>query len=307
MALADRGVGTDQATNGRLAFPGTGSALGQRRERPELDVRRYAEQVLPALEAAPSAHTVPLTMLHRLRTVGGWNDEPVTLCWSEEGGIALMVPPSELYVAVLPSGSGPRLAAVLACRTVPGINADETALAELLPSFGGAASTIMRSRLYALDQLRHPSVAGSGRPATDDDLEPVLHWWRIFAAEAVPHQAALDPRPQIEQMIAGGRARLWESTREATRHTSGPVALAGRSPVLAGASRVGPVMTPEQHRRQGYGAAVTAACADAALADGAEHVVLFTDLGNPTSNAIYQRIGFRAVSDRLTVRLDRAD
>ncbi len=38
-----------------------------------------------------------------------------------------------------------------------------------------------------------------------------------------------------------------------------------------------------------------------AIARG-EQVVLFTNLANPTSNAIYQRIGFRPVGDHRVVR-----
>jgi predicted GNAT family acetyltransferase len=56
--------------------------------------------------------------------------------------------------------------------------------------------------------------------------------------------------------------------------------------------------TPPQHRRRGYGAAVTTACTHDALCGGAQHVVLFTDLANPTSNTLYQRLGYRPVSDR---------
>ena len=76
------------------------------------------------------------------------------------------------------------------------------------------------------------------------------------------------------------------------------VSLAGRNPTLAGVARLGPVYTPPQHRRRGYGTAITAACTRDALRGGAHHVVLFTDLANPTSNALYQRLGYRPVSDR---------
>jgi predicted GNAT family acetyltransferase len=50
---------------------------------------------------------------------------------------------------------------------------------------------------------------------------------------------------------------------------------------------------------------VTAAVTRAALDAGAEHVVLFTDLANPTSNGVYQRLGYRPVSDRLMVGFSR--
>jgi predicted GNAT family acetyltransferase len=62
------------------------------------------------------------------------------------------------------------------------------------------------------------------------------------------------------------------------------------------------VYTPPQHRRCGYGAAVTAACTRDALRHGAEQVVLFTDLTNPTSNALYQRLGYQPVRDRTIMK-----
>jgi RimJ/RimL family protein N-acetyltransferase len=41
------------------------------------------------------------------------------------------------------------------------------------------------------------------------------------------------------------------------------------------------------------------AVSQAALDAGARDVVLFTDLANATSNALYQRIGYRPVADRV--------
>jgi predicted GNAT family acetyltransferase len=73
--------------------------------------------------------------------------------------------------------------------------------------------------------------------------------------------------------------------------------VAGFSNAVGGVSRVGPVYTPPGRRRKGYGAAVTAEATAAAINAGARHVVLYTDLANPTSNAIYQTIGYRADHD----------
>jgi predicted GNAT family acetyltransferase len=78
--------------------------------------------------------------------------------------------------------------------------------------------------------------------------------------------------------------------------------MACRHRTAAGVARVGPVFTPPEHRRHGYGAAVTAACTRDALERDADDVVLFTDLDNPTSNAIYQRLGYLPVSDHAVVR-----
>ena len=70
----------------------------------------------------------------------------------------------------------------------------------------------------------------------------------------------------------------------------------------ADVSRIGPVFTPQDRRGHGYGSAVTAAAADLAHRSGTPEIVLFADLANPVSNAIYQRIGFEPVVD--SVRID---
>jgi predicted GNAT family acetyltransferase len=65
--------------------------------------------------------------------------------------------------------------------------------------------------------------------------------------------------------------------------------------------RVGPVYTPPAQRGHGYAAGVTVAVSQAALDTGATDVLLYTDLANRTSNALYQRLGYRPVEDRLAL------
>jgi predicted GNAT family acetyltransferase len=50
-------------------------------------------------------------------------------------------------------------------------------------------------------------------------------------------------------------------------------------------------------RRRGYATALTAELSRSLLAGGRRFCFLFTDLANPTSNAIYMRIGYRPVTD----------
>jgi predicted GNAT family acetyltransferase len=74
--------------------------------------------------------------------------------------------------------------------------------------------------------------------------------------------------------------------------------------MVAGMVRIAPVYTPPQHRFQGYGAAVTAAVSQAAVDAGAKDVVVFTDLANPGSNAIHQRIGYQPLDDYLVISFE---
>jgi predicted GNAT family acetyltransferase len=72
--------------------------------------------------------------------------------------------------------------------------------------------------------------------------------------------------------------------------------MAGHAPLVdtpAGpVGRVGPVYTPPDLRRQGYGAAATAAVV-ASLEPRCALVMLYADAANPTSNGVYERLGFR--------------
>jgi predicted GNAT family acetyltransferase len=77
--------------------------------------------------------------------------------------------------------------------------------------------------------------------------------------------------------------------------------MAGASRLEAGMIRVMAVYTPPGLRGRGYAGAVTTSVSQAALDAGAADVVLFTDLANPTSNALYQRLGYRPIEDRTVV------
>ena len=67
--------------------------------------------------------------------------------------------------------------------------------------------------------------------------------------------------------------------------------------------RVGPVYTPPAERRRGYAGALVAALSQQLLDTGREFCFLFTDQANPTSNHIYQQIGYAPVCDVAQYRL----
>lgn len=76
-----------------------------------------------------------------------------------------------------------------------------------------------------------------------------------------------------------------------------PVAMAGVSGRTPSGARVGAVYTPPDRRRRGYASALVATLSQAQLDAGARFCFLFTDLANPTSNKIYQDIGYEPVCD----------
>ncbi|HSS37114.1 MAG TPA: GNAT family N-acetyltransferase, partial [Patescibacteria group bacterium] len=62
-------------------------------------------------------------------------------------------------------------------------------------------------------------------------------------------------------------------------------------------ARVGPVYTPPARRGRGYASACVAGASQAGLDSGLRFLFLFTDLANPTSNHIYETIGYEPIRD----------
>jgi hypothetical protein len=269
------------------------------------DPERYAETVLPLLTQQPASNTIALTMLDTLRAGGELGAGRPLLAWYDQHGAVTgsvsMNPPYGLLLTQLPDGSEAELVAGLRRDQVviPDLHGRPADVDRFVAQWQPTATELLfRQRLYRLAELRPPTLppAGSGRPAGPDDLDLVLDWMTAFVAE-VRHGAFRPQRPIYQRRIELGLIWLWLD------QAGEPVSLAGRNVLIAGMSRVGPVYTPPAARRQGYAAGATHACSRDALDRGADQVVLFTDLANPTSNGIYQQLGYQPVEDRVLLRL----
>ncbi|MCE6993203.1 GNAT family N-acetyltransferase [Saccharothrix sp. S26] len=254
--------------------------------------------------ADPVVHTVPIAAIDRRLNHADPDDEPPLLVSVTHDGVlvaaALRTPPWPLTL----SGVAPEWAEVVAEALagdveLPGANGPRESVEAFVVAWaartGCSAREHMAQRLYELGDLVTPDVPGSARLATPDDLDLLSRWRTDFADEAGVHadeeNSVERSRHMLEVGMAAGQGHVIWCQGDT------PVAWAGVGAPVSGMSRIGPVYTPPEHRRHGYGAAVTAACASWAREKGAEHIVLYTDLANPTSNSIYQRIGFQPVVD----------
>jgi RimJ/RimL family protein N-acetyltransferase len=257
------------------------------------------------LRSRPALHTVPLTVVDALRRRGLhlYGEQAPMFGWLRgEGGevraTLLHTPPFQVHVTPLGAEEADALAARLAGlgHRVPGVSAErDTAeiFAAAWQRHTGAAGEIrQRQRLYRLGDLTvpEPRPEGRARVAGPADRELLVRWYGEFM-EAVALGARQDAGEWADARIAYGGVTLWE-TPDGT-----PVAMAGVTPESAGQARVAPVYTPAHLRGRGYAGAATAEVSRAALAAGVREVLLFTDLANPTSNGLYQRIGYRGVAD----------
>jgi GNAT superfamily N-acetyltransferase len=250
--------------------------------------------------ADPIRNTLLLTALDNLRVRGEHafgDDDPVFGWWeapdSAVAGVLVRTPPWPLIVSAVPPEAIESLVDIvlsMGCYNAERGLAD--ALAGHIRARTGTSPDLGRqTRLYRLDGLTppDPAPAGQARVAVPSDRELLISWYLAFGDEIGEDRAAA--AEGIDDRLSYGGMLLWEDGGTA-------VCMAGRSRPQAGMVRVGPVYTPPDLRRRGYAAALTAEISRQSLELVAE-VLLFTDLANPTSNAIYQRIGYRPIEDRV--------
>jgi predicted GNAT family acetyltransferase len=279
-----------------------------------MDVRAYDEPakfrsaVGDFYLSDPVRHTTAVTVMSHF--LDDPTNTPVMITVHRGGdlhGVAFRTPPWPLIVSGLPTGAASVVAGALTelDPDLPAVNGPrelaEAFAAAWTAHTGARGREVMASRLYALDDLLPPTVPGRGRLAREADAELLIRWRKAFVAEAVPFAQGRD---RSEAMVRDGLSRgdglvIWE-------HDGHPVSTANAAIPSAGMTRVNAVYTPPEWRGRGYGSAATAVAARWALDAGAEHVLLYTDLANPTSNSIYQKIGFRPVFDASEIEFTAA-
>ena len=150
----------------------------------------------------------------------------------------------------------------------------------------------MSQRIYELRKVDPPeNVSGGLRSATDEDLDLLAEWLYWFNVDChLPVIPKEEAREIATRYLAGGNLFLWEVEGR-------PVSMAGRGRNSSHGITVNMVYTPPELRGRGYASACVAALSQHMLDAGWAFTTLYTDLANPTSNSIYQRIGSRPVCD----------
>lgn len=65
------------------------------------------------------------------------------------------------------------------------------------------------------------------------------------------------------------------------------------------------VYTPKEERKKGYASNCVAALSQRMLDEGYKTTTLYTDLANPTSNKIYQEIGYEQIAESVLIFLEK--
>lgn len=274
------------------------------------DVHAFEALAGPFLGAREPEHNLMLGICTNLKARAYGADPPYFAVVSDGGRVvaaALRTPPFNLVLSLVDDLAAlPLLAGDVARRypDLPGVLGEKAVVRDFVRHWAGRTGATARpktaERIFQCSQVvpARP-VTGLLRDAGTSDRDILATWLSAFALEAMGETA--DPaqsRVVADRWLEARERRMfvWEDGGR-------PVSIVGVSGETPRGIRVAPVYTPPELRGRGYASACVAAVTQAELDRGRKFCFLFTDLANPTSNKIYQAVGYRPVCDVDEYRL----
>jgi len=211
-------------------------------------------------------------------------------------GAALMAPPRRILLTRMPHSAVTLLADYLleGAASVPGVLGPK-AEAKLFANHwtsktGRSCHPKMSERIYACEKVIPPVHAfGQLKPAKEVDQALLSDWCEQFCIDARIDDETVYFKAQLPRKLADQSIFVWE--------TDEAVSMAAIERETAHGVAISWVYTPRHLRNKGYATACVAALTQRMLDSGKQFCCLYTDLTNPTSNSIYQKIGYQPICD----------
>jgi predicted GNAT family acetyltransferase len=231
-------------------------------------------------------------------------DKPIYLATLEDNdtviGCAFRTAPYQLGLSAMPAPAIALLAADIGeiYPALPAVSGPVPVARQFADAWtaqtGGRWSVRFQLRIHVLEQsvgFPDPPIPGALRRADTADIALADQWAVNFVRDA---GIKIEARQAGERLIRQQRLYFWDHDRPRSM-----LAVVRETPHGA---CIGYVYTPAVWRGRGYASSAVASLSRLALDQGRQFCFLYTDLANPTANAIYHRIGYRPVSD--TVEID---
>jgi len=271
-----------------------------------LDVSEFLQRAQYFMEEQEVVNNLILGITMRLREHPDWIEKKPYLAVVEDGGkpvlAAAITPPHNLMAAGAPDTAQSAVDLLIGNLesggwSPPGVIA-EGRLAERIAKCWSQAHHLpprmrMRLRVYELRQVIPPAQPPPGflRAAAEHEAALLAAWRDAFSLESLHQPPPADSPKIVIRGIKAGTIFVWDD--------GGPVSMAISNRPTPNGISIGGVYTSPELRRRGYASACVAALSQHLLDGGKKFCSLFTDLEYPTSNAIYQKIGYSPVCDFL--------
>jgi len=186
---------------------------------------------------------------------------------------------------------------------IPGINGPAKLVSQLSEAFCESYNWKSKIRynqvVYQLTEIENnPNLEGNLKIATEDDLPLIGKWMDTFFEESLQISDSEGAKATAKKKISRKEVYLWEKVSIVAmtciaRHTANGIS-------------INYVYTPNHQRKKGYGTKLVAQVSTLMLKKGYKFCTLFADQDNPSTNRIYQRIGYKTVGEFRTVEFDKS-
>lgn len=163
---------------------------------------------------------------------------------------------------------------------------------------GYSSIVAMKQRIFRLEGVSEiERSSGFMRQATMEDHDLVAKWTFEFSQITESPLSKEDSHEHAKRFLEEGSIFIWEDEK--------PVSMARRARATKSGIVVNLVYTPEEFRKKGYASSCVAELSQRLLDEGYAYCALYTDLANPTSNHIYQEIGYRPIGDSIVYHFSK--
>jgi predicted GNAT family acetyltransferase len=158
------------------------------------------------------------------------------------------------------------------------------------------ARVLMDQGLYRLDKVDQSleKSSGSWRYARKDEAPLLATWKQAFEQDTGLKNSPLEViNASVSRFLDDQEVFFWEDNGKV-------VSMMKKARPSDRGVTVSFVFTPHEERKKGYARTMVAAGSEELLKTY-DFCVLYTDMLNPTSNKIYQEIGYRKIADSIHV------
>lgn len=272
------------------------------------DLGKFYDLVFPYLIENEIENSLPLSILNSLKmNIQKYGKElPLMFTLEEDNSIklvSLMTPPFDIIISYTVNlDCIDILVEELTKREVylPGVLSFKEAadkFEKLWCEKNSLGSKLLRrERIYKLTEVSEETIGNKDfSAATKSYQSVVLEWSRKFATEALSETT----EEQLQRTISNFKLEFEQNASQNYLLFEGqePVSMARKAGKSPHGNAINNVYTPPELRRKGYATECVAKLSKLLLEEGNDYCFLFTDLNNPTSNSIYQKIGYRPIID----------
>ncbi|MBE7105721.1 GNAT family N-acetyltransferase [Bacillus cereus] len=159
-------------------------------------------------------------------------------------------------------------------------------------------NVVMEQGVYALQQVKKKwNEEGIFREINSDELPLIEKWIYQFCEDVKLPTTKEEAKQTAHTLITNNRLFGLEVDGKL-------VSVAAKTRPTTNNITVNFVYTPKKERKKGYASICVAALSQRMLDDGYKTTTLYTDLANPTSNKIYQEIGYEKIVESILIFIE---